>query len=414
MGIALLSVGCDDQSHVTKSESDTKTDQSRIGYGRSEPTSELDEPPDWDQFLADIMAAPQNERQAMADSFITLLEDSEDYGFPLTVEKQCVYLFTSSYSAVQVPGDHNEWTPSDDPMTLIAGTNLFYRERTFEQDARLDYKFVTPGNNWILDPRNPRQVTGGCGPNSELAMPEYVDPWEIDYNPDIPHGTLETFQFTSDSLNNTRGVKVYLPAGYDPEGAYPAIYVHDGGEYVSLASMKNTLDNLIDAELINPVIAVFVNPIDRMTEYWLNEPFMWMFVNELVPYIDATYPTDPQPASRAVMGCSLGGLTSVYFAHNHPDVFGYAGGHSSAVYVNNNELINDIAADDPTEVVYYLDAGTYEASIYQSSTALKDALEGKGNNVTWQVWHEGHSWGAWRAHTDNILQTFFSTSGVKE
>jgi len=215
-------------------------------------------------------------------------------------------------------------------------------------------------------------------------------------------------------LNNTRTVKVYTPPGYDPEGAYPAIYVHDGGEYVSLGSMKNVLDNLIDAGLIEPIIAVFVNPLNRNDEYWLNEPFMWMFVNELVPFIDANYATDPIADSRAVMGASLGGLTSVYFAHSHPEVFRYAGGHSSAMWINDDELTNQIAADDPTDVIYYLDAGTYEQSIHESSEALRDVLLGKGNSVTWQEWHEGHSWGAWRAHTDNILQTFFAATGVKE
>ena len=54
---------------------------------------------------------------------------------------------------------------------------FFYKELSFESTARLDYKFVV-GSSWILDPRNPNKVKGGFGDNSELAMPQFVQPSE--------------------------------------------------------------------------------------------------------------------------------------------------------------------------------------------------------------------------------------------
>ena len=51
--------------------------------------------------------------------------------------------------------------------------------------------------NWILNPLNPRQVSGGFGQNSELAMPEYTDPPEIEFDPEIPRGAMYDTHFSA-------------------------------------------------------------------------------------------------------------------------------------------------------------------------------------------------------------------------
>jgi enterochelin esterase family protein len=44
---------------------------------------------------------------------------------------------------------------------------------------------------------------------------------------------------------------------------------------------------------------------------------------------------------------------------------------------------------------------------------FKDGLANKGYDLVWNEWHEGHSWGSWRAHLDNALEYFFpKTVGV--
>ena len=61
---------------------------------------------------------------------------------------------------------------------------------------------------------------------------------------------------------------------------------------------------------------------------------------------------------------------------------------------------------------FYLDWGTYEQTILESNSALLNVLQDKGYNVETQEYHEGHSWGNWRAHTDNILTLFFPRGSV--
>ncbi len=57
---------------------------------------------------------------------------------------------------------------------------------------------------------------------------------------------------------------------------------------------------------------------------------------------------------------------------------------------------------------FYIDWGTYEASIAFDGRSMRNALLEKGyENVLWKEWHEGHSWGSWYAHTDLALIHFF-------
>jgi len=333
-------------------------------------------------------------------------------GFPY-IENQTAYFVyhQSSVSEVTVAGDFNGWSPTVTHLYRLAGTNFYYRGLNFENDARLDYKFVVDGN-WILDPLNPHTITGGFGPNSELAMPGYVQPPEIQTYP-IPHGALETFTFTDDLQGRSRQVWVYLPPEYDSTHVYPTVYFHDGGEYLSLAYARNVLDYLIDQQLIEPVVAIFVDPTNRNEEYTYDNAFLTMFVQDLVPYIDSHYATSQDSSHRAVVGVSLGGLTALWFAYEHPEIFGCAAGFSPSVWLGN--LLQDYTEAEPNTRLY-LDAGTYEGQLYQSTVQLHNILDGKNWPHRWRVWHEGHSWGSWRAHLDEALTYFFpfTTTAIDE
>ena len=48
-------------------------------------------------------------------------------------------------------------------------------------------------------------------------------------------------------------------------------------------------------------------------------------MNDVKPFIDATYRTLPGPATTAIMGSSMGGLISLYALCEYPAVFGAAG-----------------------------------------------------------------------------------------
>jgi len=359
-------------------------------------------------FLSRVNSAPQGERAAIVDSFMLAVP-----GFPYIEEtNQVHFLYRGAANSVSVPGDMNGWTPGIYNMNLINGTDLWYYSRFFENDARLDYKYVVNGSNWILDPRNPYQVLGGFGPNSELRMPDFEQPVAIEYYPDIPHGVLRDTLFASSNLGNTRRVRIYTPPNYDatrPE-CYPLLLVHDGIDYINLARSERILDYLISQNRIEPLVAVFVPAVNRTPEYAgdQQQAFGRFIVEELLPFVDDAYNTCSDPEHRGTAGASNGGNISLWLAVTYPDAFGLVCGQSPNV----QESISDsLTANADLGLKFYVDIGTYDINVLIPLTEnLVEILESQNYPLFHQVHHDGHSWGNWRAHFDEALEYLYPSS----
>jgi len=366
----------------------------------------------FNDFINTVYQAPADQKQVLVDSFLQWADSTT--GIPYIEDSTAYFLYVNGASPqVRIAGDFSGWDPTNQNLTHLSGTNLFYAGYHFESDARLDYKLVV-NSNWILDPLNPHTCSGGYGPNSELAMTGYIQPPEIEAYT-IPHGSVFSTTFSDTTQGRTRAVKIYTPPGYvEGNQSYRTIYFFDGSEQLNLGFADNVLDFMISEELIPPVIAIFTDPINRMEEYSYDYDFMEMFVNELVPWIDGQYRTMPEAEFRAVAGVSLGGLSSLLFSIHHPDVFGNCGAYSPAIWIG--DVIDQYETSQSLPIKIYMDAGTYDPSIYNSSTTLKGILEAGQWDLQWREWHEGHSWGAWRAHLDDALTYFWpmTTSGIDD
>lgn len=362
-------------------------------------------PQKFQQFVTRVNIASEPARTALVDSFMNSTT------FPAIEDSTAIYIYRGTATSVVVTGDMTEWSSSGLTMTKLSTTNLWYKWDYYANDARLDYKFILNGSNWILDPLNPHRVAGGYGPNSELALPGYVQPWEILPNASIPHGRSVVHSIYSALRGATYSVRVYLPPGYDASAErFPSVYFQDGSDYVGLGSAMTVLDNLIDSQKVRPVIGVFVTPTNRNGEYAgsTRTAYRLFFVNELVPFIDSAYRTFTTPESRVVLGDSYGGNISALISWYHPDVFGNCGLHSGAFQENGYEayhlLINGPPKPDSLRFVSVW--GTYEGSLTGTMRTLKDSLIAQGYDVRWQLRHEGHSWGLWRATIDFMLEYF--------
>ena len=347
-------------------------------------------------------------QEALIDSFFLAYPET-----PYTSGDSAVFLYRGTAS-VQVAGDHTGWDPNGNDLFPIAGSSLRYRYGSFEPTARLDYKLVVNGN-WLLDPKNPNTAPGGFGSNSELAMPDYVQPWEIVYNPAVQAGTMETRSITSTNTGNAYPVHVYLPPNYDSTLQYPTVYFQDGSEYRLLASAPTVLDNLIHVDSIQPVIGVFVTPTNRNEEYAfsLRDEYTDFFVNELVPFIDGEYATNPVAYARLVLGDSFGGNISALIAFQHNDIFGNVGFHSGAFWPDNFHTLSVIAQSNIDSINVAMVWGTYESAKLYNRT-LRDSLIGAGIPVRWSEYHEGHSWGLWRATLDELVGFAFPASALSQ
>ncbi len=243
-------------------------------------------------------------------------------------------------------------------------------------------------------------------------MPDYVQPWEIQYTPGILHGRLEAHNTYSVIRGTVYYYSVYLPPGYDNSGvSYPTAYFHDGSDYLNLGNAVNIIDNLIDSNKIAPIIAVFVTPTNRNEEYAgsVRTQYRQFFATEMVPLIDATYRTKRSPADRATIGDSFGGNISGLICYYHAGVFGLCGLHSGAFWPNSYEAYYLLVGGPPRpdSIRFCSVWGSYEGSLTQNMRVFLDSMQTQGYDVEGKEVHEGHSWGEWRANTDMILERFF-------
>jgi enterochelin esterase-like enzyme len=363
------------------------------------------------QLITRLNSLPESQRQAVADSFMNSGQSIPFIEYDTLVH----FVYNSGAQSVSLAGDATGWNPNLS-FTNISGSTFWYCTASYEHDARLDYKFVINGSNWILDPKNPHTCTGGFGPNSELRMPGYILPPEISYYGIIPHGTIKDSTFYSNILGNSRQVRIYLPPGY-PSGseAYPVILFHDGPDYINLGNTCNIFDYLISQHLMTPVIGVFVPPVERTAEYAgsKTDKFTEFITGELMPVIDVKYKTSKDPAKRAMAGASDGGNISLYIGMKHPEQFGKIAAQSSSVI----PVISETFSNGPViDLKLHLDIGTYDIAVLIPMVHnLCSILQAKGYNYGCHDWHEGHSWGNWKGHLKIPLIQFFPwSSGLNE
>lgn len=282
-------------------------------------------------------------------------------------------------------------------------------------DSRIDYKIVLNGSNWILDPDNPYQQMSGFGWNSELRMPDWVESPYVKLMEGVNRGILSSnFRISSTNLNYDVNYKVYTPYGYESFSKLPVVYVTDGHEYANdeMGSMLIILDNLIHLGLIQPIIAVFIDPRNpnntsqnrRADEYTGNPKFVNFVADELVSQIDANYNTNAYPNARGILGTSYGGNNSAYTASLRSDKFGLIMANSPAFF---DETFNNFQITEKLPFNIFMTTGTIYDT-FDKTMVMRNILDSKGYEYQYIEVNEGHSWGNWRALIDDMLIHFLA------
>jgi glucan 1,4-alpha-glucosidase len=318
---------------------------------------------------------------------------------PLIEGEDVTFVYRGAARRVEVVGDFTGWSPAGLVLQDAAGTtNVKYIRLKFPRTARLEYKLIADGE-WLLDPLNPNKNNNGVGGfNSNFAGPDYR-PATFAAGRDELRGRLERLALAGD---DKRKVQVYLPPGYTQGDArYPVLYMQDGTQFIELGRAAEIADRMISEGKVEPFVIVFIDPIDRMKEYWADDRFADWMAQTLVPLVDARYRTRADREGRALLGASLGGTISVWTALRHPEMFARVGGHSSAFQIDEERVIASLARlDDEARRKYplrfYFDAGRYEPLIFDAARRVNVLLRGKGYPVTYREAGVGHNYTAWR------------------
>jgi predicted alpha/beta superfamily hydrolase len=184
----------------------------------------------------------------------------------------------------------------------------------------------------------------------------------------------------SPQLGNQRDLLVYLPPSYaGGNKRYPVIYMQDGqnlfDEATSFAGewqVDETLEAL-SREGLEAIVVGIPNMGDRRIDEYSpfrdrrngggqGEQYLAFIVETVKPLIDRDFRTLEGRETTGIMGSSMGGLISLYAFFRYPEIFGFTGVMSPALWFANRAIFPHVEKAPFVPGKIYLDAGTHEFS----------------------------------------------------
>jgi len=369
----------------------------------------------FDYLRQQLQTTAAAERQGLVNQYMAQLQQT-----PVVGGHRAVFLWQGAAATVALWGDMNDWNPDLHwQLSRLPDTDLWYYAAEFEPTARLDYQYIINNQAPRLDPLNPHTVPTRFEPRSELRMPAYRRPPELDLSAAVPGGTVTRHTLNSSALSQERSFWVYRPVGEIVGRDYPVLFVLDGGDYLNLISAPDILDNLIASRDILPLVVVFSTPVLREQEYRRSEAYTRFLADELVPYVQENFGVTTDPAQTGVMGSGLGGLAALHAAVTRPDRFGLAAGFSGFYSLDDEALARAAGRQTAALGRFYLVAGRYETAVNQSgapinvpqaSQRLAQVLQPRATAVQYDERPQGHSWGLWRDSFGDALRFLYPGS----
>lgn len=166
--------------------------------------------------------------------------------------------------------------------------------------------------------------------------------------------TMSYIEIDSPSLELVEkiDVGVYLPANYETiKDRLPVVYFLHGVNQNETSwekmGIKDILDDLIDREIVLPMIVVAPGSKEANWVNWISGKNQWenFITIDLVKAIDKKYRTAQMPSMRGISGASAGGIGALILGFTYFETFGSITSHSAAVQPENPAELPDWAKD---------------------------------------------------------------------
>jgi enterochelin esterase-like enzyme len=178
--------------------------------------------------------------------------------------------------------------------------------------------------------------------NTEKHAPRGFDKFQTE----IAHGKIDSVYYESKTVGAKRKAMIYTPPGYTKNKKYPVLYLLHGiggdeKEWLNGGQPQVILDNLYAEKKIEPMIVIMPNgramkddspgqnimAPDKVEAFTTFEKDL---LNDLIPFVEKTFPVYSDREHRAIAGLSMGGGQSLNFGLGNLDKFAWVGGFSSA------------------------------------------------------------------------------------
>ncbi len=270
------------------------------------------------------------------------------------------------------------------------------------------------------------------GANKQMSGIEIPENGVDYYNAgNVPHGQTREHWYYSKITGKWRRSFIYTPPGYDTDNKkhYPVLYLQHGAGEDERGWMKQghanfILDNLIASGKAVPMIVVMdcgyaavgnspLAPGLAGLQRGIKE-FESVFINEIIPDIDANYRTLSDKQHRAMAGLSMGGAQTLYITLSHLDQFYYIGAFSGAgfggTHINTdyNGIFKDSKSFNAKVKVLFISAGTGEPMFANWATEFHTKLDSAGiKNSYYESPETSHEWLNWRRSLHEFAPLLF-------
>ena len=246
--------------------------------------------------------------------------------------------------------------------------------------------------------------------------------------PAIAHGTIDTIAYDSKTVGTTRKALVYKTPGFSKDKKYPVLYLLHGiggdeKEWLKGGTPQIILDNLFAEGKIKPMIVVLPNgramKDDRATGNIMAPDKVQAFatferdlLDDLIPFIQKTYPALTDRENRAIAGLSMGGGQSLNFGLGNLDKFAWVGGFSSAP----NTKMPEVLVPNPEEArkklkLLWISCGDKDGLITYGKR-LHDYLLEKNVPHVYYLEPGGHDFKVWKNGLYMLSQFLFKPVDV--
>ncbi|WP_020616773.1 alpha/beta hydrolase [Paenibacillus daejeonensis] len=236
-------------------------------------------------------------------------------------------------------------------------------------------------------------------------------------------GSLNPIEYPSSTVGIKRKAVVYTPPGFSEQASYSVLYLLHGiggteREWMDHGCPQQILDNLHLGGALSPMIVVMPNgramTDDRATgdlfeasKLQAFETFESDLLQDLIPFIESTYPVHTTSAHRALAGLSMGGGQALNIGLQHTDRFAWVGAFSPAPNTREPEVL----ISSPERLVEDLSLLWISCGLDDRLKPISDRthhyLEEIGIPHLWIEEAGGHDWEVWKRDLYHFAQRIF-------
>ena len=337
-------------------------------------------------------------------------------------------LYAPEAKSVEVAGDFLAPGVESASMTRSEDGLWSYTTEPLESEMYY-YSLRIDGMRDINDPSNPYLVRDVAtqmnyfiigGTRGDLYMAQ-----------DVKHGTVA--RQWAEMGGRQRRMVVYTPAGYeDSRRSYPVLYLLHGmgGDeeaWLATGRLAEIMDNLIAAGKAEEMIVVMTNGCTRhvaapgYSHEGMWHPYMSGSMDgsfetlfpDIVEWVDDHYRTIARKDKRAIAGLSMGGFHSMQISKEQPEMFGYVGLFSAAIFRGDEgvEIYADLEAKLERQFsegvkLYWIAIGR-DDFLYDENVKFRALLDAEGYPYTYRESEGGHVWRNWRVYVAEFTQMLF-------